>query len=500
MSNEKETQKSGRVATKYELKKQKKAEAKAKEARALAIWKTVGILFIIAVIALIAYFPIRNVYNAKKTVFTVGKYNISQVEYDYYYNAVKDNYLTNYASLLSYMGVSANSDFSTVKYSDNLTFADYFQKLAVQQIQQNCGLKDLIAAEGYTADVQQTYDEIMESFKTEATQAGVSLKDYIKAKFGSYATVKNTKPIMLDAYTIGQYLIKVNEEKTPSDEELEAYYQENKDTYDLVSYYMTTVTADLPEEPTELADAEPVYNEEGVYQPSQAEVDAAMAEAKANAEFIMTTLVNDENLHENDNIDTVAYTVKSWLFDSARKAGDEDIIESSANSYYLVRFVSRKRNDEKTVNARIIFTAEDNGAAIMAEYEAGGANLESFIAVHDKYSNGTEEGGYYENIELTNFEELDLKEWLESSDRKEGDVASFYEPDGYTYVVYFESVGDELWLARSRSDKLNEIMSDYLTSVQDGQTISDPDGFIVYIAAEAVPAITNDDISVNSAE
>jgi len=484
MSKEKETQQTGKVMTKYDLKKQKKAEAKAQEARALAIWKAVGILFVVAVIALIAYFPIKNVYKAQKTLFTVGNYEISQVEYDYYYNVTKNNYINTYSSILSYMGISQDSDFDTVEYSDNLTFSDYFQKTTAQQLQQNAALKDLIAAEGYTYDSQEHYDEMLAEWKEAAKASDVSLKDYIKANYGSYATANNLKPIIMEAYTMGQYLIKVNEDKTPTDEEIEAYYQENKDSYDLVDYYMTTVSANLPTEPTELADEEPVYSDEGVYSPSQAEIDAAMAEAKANADFIMPTLKEDGSLHTGESADNVTYTIKSWLFDASRKAGDEDIIEGT-NMYYLVKFVDRHRKDDVTVTARIIITTEDNGAEIMSEYEAGGANLDSFLAANEKYSSGTAEGGLYENIELSQFGDGDLKTWLSSEERKEGDVANFYLEDGYTYVIYYVGQGDQVWYASAKSDKLNAIMTDYIEEIQNAQVISDPNGFLKYLVVEA---------------
>lgn len=480
-----EQEKSGKVVTKYDLKKQKKAEAKAKEARSLAIWRAIGILFVIAIVALIAYFPIRNVYRAKKTVFTVGNYAVSQVEYDYYYNATKDNYLTSYASILSYMGISADSDFSTVAYSDNLTFADYFQKLAVEQLQQNAGLKDKMAAEGFTCDATEYYNDAIEQCKAAAKEADVTLKDYIKASFGSYATAKNIKPVIEEAYVISQYIEKAQEELTPSDEDIEAYYKDNKEKYDVVSYYMTTVTAALPTEPTELADELPIYGEDGVYSPSQAEIDAAMAEAKANAEFIMPSLAEDGSLHEDENADTVAYAIKSWLFDSSRAKDDEEIIEGS-NMYYLVKFVGRHRADEVTVDARIIITDTDNGAEIMAEYEAGGANLDSFLAANDKYSTGTAEGALYEGIQPSQFID-EMNEWFVAAGRKEGDVASFYEENGgYTYVVYYVGQGAELWAVNAKAEMLNTIMEDYLKEVAEGQTISDPDGFIVYLQAEAV--------------
>ncbi|MCQ2493765.1 MAG: hypothetical protein MJ104_04105 [Lachnospiraceae bacterium] len=482
MSKENETKQSNKVVTKYDLKKQKRKEAKVKEARALAVWKAVGVLILVAIIGVIAYFPIRNVYRAQKTVLTVGNYSVSQVEFDYYYNVVKNNYVNSYSSILSYMGINNESDFDTTAYSDNLTFADYFRKLAAEQLQQNAGLKDRMAAEGYTCDAEEYYDTVIAEAKEAAKTADITLKDYIKAQYGSYATAKNIKPVIIDAYSVSQYILKVQDDKTPSDEEIEAYYQENREKYDLVTYYMTTVSADLPTEPTELADADPIYLDDGTYAPSQAEIDAAMEEAKANAEFLLPTVATDGSIHIDENADNVTSSIKDWVYDSARKTGDQEIIEGN-NMYYLVEFKTRKRQDETTVNARVIITNEDNGAEIMAEYEAGGANLESFMAANDKYSTGTAEDALYEDLQPSVFDE-DLSAWFTDSSRKEGDVEKFYDADGFTYVVYFVSRGDELWAVNAKTDMINTIMGDYLDECADGQTITDHAGLLKYLEFE----------------
>lgn len=477
---EKNGTQSEKVLTKYDLKKQRREDEKAKEKTILLIWRLIVIVCIVGVAALIAYVPIKNHIDANKTVFTVGEHNVSQVEYDYYYNAVKESYLASYGQYLSYMGMSVDTDFSTVAYTDDLTFADYFQQQAAEQLQQNEGMKAQMAAEGFTYDSNQHYEEIMEGYKEAATESGVSLKKYLQTNYGSYATASRLKPIIMEAYEIGQFMIKKNTDLAPTDDEVEAYYNNNKDSYDSFDYYMTTVSANLPTEPTELADELPVYSEDGIYSPSDAEIEAAMAEAKANAEFIMDTIIDDENLHTGDTADSVNYMIKDWLIDSSRVKDDETIIEGSASHmYYLVKFVKRYRSNETTVNARIILTAEDNGAQIMAEYEEGGANLDSFLAVNDKYTTATVEGGLFEGLTSASFEG-DVKDWLFNSARKEGEVANFYSA-GYTYVIYYVGAGDVVWFANAKNALLNETMTQYLEDAKNSQPISDPDEFLVYL-------------------
>ena len=484
MQNEKK-QESQKVTTKYDLKKQRKAEAKAKEAKEIAIWRTVGVLFILAIVALILFFPIRNYTRTNKVLFKVAGRDIKQLEYDYYYNAVVGNYFSSYGSYLSYMGLTVDSDFSTVDYSEGMTFADFFQQSTVEQIQQNEGLRKLMEQEGYTYDSEEHYNEVVKSWEESAKENNVPLKSYIKSSFGKYATKKNLKPIIKDAYTIGQYIVKQETELAPDDEAIEAYYKEHKDDYDSVDYYLATKSAVLPSEPTEQADEIPVFAEDGTYTPSEAEVEAAMEETKANAEYILDTIEADGALHEGETSGSVSAVIKSWLFDESRKAGDEEIIESaSANMYYIVKFVKRYLSEETTVNARIIITEEDNGAAIIAEYEAGGANLDSFLAVNDKYTTGTAEGALYENLASSEFTG-GLKDWLFSADRKEGEVNSFYIDESYTYVVYYVSAGEQVWKANAKSTLLNDILENYLNEAKDSSVVNDPDGFLGNITVNA---------------
>ena len=100
-TNKKDTQQTEKVMTKYDLKMQKRAEEKKKDAKRVAIWKFIGVAFVVLLIAFVLSFPARTIYNLKKTVVTIDGEKIGKVEFDYMYNTVKSNYMQQYSAYLS---------------------------------------------------------------------------------------------------------------------------------------------------------------------------------------------------------------------------------------------------------------------------------------------------------------------------------------------------------------------------------------------------------------
>lgn len=335
-----------KALTKYELKMKKRAEEKAKEESGILVWKIVGIALIVAIVAFIASFPIKTAIKLNKVLFTVGGKQIRQVEYDYAYNNVKSTYMNNYGSYLSYYGLTEDADESKVWYSQDLTFKDYFDQLTIDQMKQDIALEKNMKADGYTYDATEDYKNFITLLEMAAKNSGVSASTYIKNNYGEYATKSRLKPFIKLSFELGEYYNTIVDGLAPSDADVQKYYEENKADYDSVDYYMITVAADLPTAPTELAD-EGVQVSEGDYTPSDAEVEAAMAEAKEKADAELETITTKGEAHVGELRQSVHYQIKSWLFDDSRKPGDTTVIEEPyEHEYYVVGFKSRYLSDE----------------------------------------------------------------------------------------------------------------------------------------------------------
>ena len=133
-----ESQEQEKVLTRYDLKMQRRAEQKKKDARDKKIATTVGIALLAAFVCLIASFPIRNWLTVHGTYIVVAGENVSKVEFDYNYNLTLNNYMNSEdAYYLAYFGIDLTGDLSRQMYSDTLTWKDYMEQLAVDNLLHN---------------------------------------------------------------------------------------------------------------------------------------------------------------------------------------------------------------------------------------------------------------------------------------------------------------------------------------------------------------------------
>lgn len=494
-------QKEEKIVTRYDRKMQKRKEQEAKDKREQKIARIVGIVIAAVLVCFIASFPIRNYIAVNETFVEIGGDKVTRVEFDYQYNMAISNYYSQYGSFLSYMGLDLSGDLSSQMYSDTLTWQDFFQEMAVNNIKQYKALLAEAKAAGFTYDASARLKQYEESLKDQAAEAGQPFGTYVKSCFGPYATMSRLKSHISDSLTASAYYRQLAEEKAPTEDEITAYYEENKDSYDSVDYRITQIDAELPTEPTELADpveedADAESSEEGVegseeeeaYEPSEAEIEAAMAEAKKKADAAEATVTAEGELKEGaSRLGTSSY-YNSWLFDASRKEGDTTVIEDNTNHrYYVLSFEKRYLEENPTVNARIIMT-EDDPQAILEEWQGGAATEESFIELFHQYSTDTmsTEDGLYEGLTSSGLSDA-MAEWLFAEGRVQGDATAIAaeEEGGIGYVIYYVGQGDVEWKLSIRSTLLNETLSEYLTQLSDAVEVNDARGNLNYLKIQA---------------
>lgn len=480
--SEKET--SQKVVTKYDRKVQRRKEEELRAQKEKRIGRIVGILVLAAIVIGLALIPIRKYIATNSTYITVGGHDITKVEFDYYYNIAKNDYIETYGSYMSYLGLNLSGDLSTQKYSDTMTWQDYFEQLAVDTIKQNKALLDEASAAGFTYDTAVDYAKFEESLKASAVEAGESIGRYYKVMFGEYATASRIRPYVEEGYLAAAYYSEVADSKTATEEEIQAYYEANTAEFDSVDFLLTEIAAEIPE-------AETVTDENGnetTVEPTEEEIQAAMAAAKEKADAAL--LVIEEEGEAKDCIAKSSISVKynEWLFDDARKEGDTTIVEDTdAHKYYVVMFKNRYLDNRATANVRTILTTTGDSEAILAEWQEAGGTEEAFISMVEKYSEDTytkENGGLYEELAQSSIES-DLSKWIFEEGRKAGDTTVITK-DAYTYILYYVSDGRPAWQARIASTLLSESMNEYLTTLRDNCEVSDPKGHLAYLKAEAM--------------
>ena len=493
-----------KVMTKYDRKVQKRKEEKEKEKKEERISTAIGIVVLVALVCLVASFPIRTYLATHETYVVVNGEAVNKVEFDYQYNLTKNNYITQYGSYLTYFGLDTSKDLSTQMYSDTLTWQDYFEQNAVESLKQNKALMAEAKAAGFTYDTTDEYNTFKETIKTSAASAGISEKEYVRSIYGSYATMGRIEEYVKNDMVMNAYYQKLQEDNAPSDDEIQSYYEENKATYDSVDYRLTTIEADLPTEPTELADpveetaadttgttdgtAATDSTQDTAYQPSDAEIAKAMEDARVLADDAEQTVAKDGEAHENEQKSSVNYLISDWLFDDARKAGDTTVITNdNSHCYYAVAFEKRYLDETPSADVRVIIPTEDKtGEEILEEWKSGAATEDSFAELCKKYTQDTsavENGGLFEQVTKTGMTE-ELSNWIFDNSRQAGDTVAITVSDT-TYVLYYIGQDQPEWKINIKNTLVSDTMSQHMQDITADVTVEDPKGKLNYLKVQA---------------
>lgn len=503
-NKEQKEQTEQKVMTKYDRKVQKRKEEKEKEKKEERISTAIGIVVLVALVCLVASFPIRTYLATHETYVVVNGEAVNKVEFDYQYNLTKNNYITQYGSYLTYFGLDTSKDLSTQMYSDTLTWQDYFEQNAVESLKQNKALMAEAKAAGFTYDTTDEYNTFKETIKTSAASAGISEKEYVRSIYGSYATMGRIEEYVKNDMVMNAYYQKLQEDNAPSDDEIQSYYEENKATYDSVDYRLTTIEADLPTEPTELADpveetaadttgttdgtAATDSTQDTAYQPSDAEIAKAMEDAKVLADDAEKTVAKDGEAHENEKKSSVNYLISDWLFDDARKAGDTTVITNdNSHCYYAVAFEKRYLDETPSADVRVIIPTEDKtGEEILEEWKSGAATEDSFAELCKKYTQDTsavENGGLFEQVTKTGMTE-ELSNWIFDNSRQAGDTVAITVSDT-AYVLYYIGQDQPEWKINIKNTLVSDTMSQHMQDITADVTVEDPKGKLNYLKVQA---------------
>lgn len=493
-------EKQEKMVTKYDRKVQRRKEQKKREEREKKISKIVGIVLAAALVCFMASFPIRTFLTVKGTYITVGGESVNRVGFDYYYKVAMSNYLNGEGAWLYYMGLDLSGDLSQQMYSEDLSFKDFFDEMAVNLICQNKALAKEARAAGFTYDTAEDYKEYKEALRQYAKEEGTSVKAYIQTMYGTYATESRVKPFIEEMIYANAYYDSVVEAMTFTQDEIQQYYEENKNNYDLIDFRLSSITAELPEEPTELADpvetAAPAEGSEGTgtnasgsYEPSEAEIAAAMEIAKTEADKLEKTIKTEGEQTTGASYSDVTYILREWLFSEDRKEGDTTVIEDATyHRYYVLAFEKRYQNEATSVNVRAIITSGGNGQEILDEWKSGEATEASFAELCDKYNDPSitsVEGGLYEELLVSGLAD-ELRGWIADSSRASGDTTVISpEEDPYSYIFYYVAPGRAEWTVSIENTLRSNKASEYLEELADSVDVEDKKGNLNYLKVYA---------------
>lgn len=474
----------------------REAEQKAAEKRSKILYTTAGVLFVVVAIALVVYNS--GILQRNKTAVTIDGESYTVAETTYYYQEAYQNFLNQYGSYAALFGLDTTQPLKSQMYSEEQTWDDYFKSQAIDTMRLVHAANKAAQAENMTLEQEEldTFSANIEAMKTQAANNGYSYKSYLSAVYGSTMTSSVFESCMKDQLLAYKYTNAYADSLEFTDEEIQTYYEENKNTYDLVDAEYITISG-LPETKTD--------DEGNTVEATEEEKTAAMDKAKGLAEDILPIYETSRQL-PSDYDESAVYTANEemryssgvlgdWLFDEGRKAGDAEVLVDETNSRcYVAVFNGRERDEALDYNVRHILVTADS--LELAEGEEATEELlrakaqeildswdgteDGFAALaneHSKDPGSNTSGGLYENVPKGRMIS-EFQNWCYESGRKSGDTGIVYSASTGAHIMYFVGYGSEqYWHYACDTELANNAYSEWQSELMNSvEAVRDESG------------------------
>jgi hypothetical protein len=460
----------------------------------------------------VIYYTVPNTnekMNPGNVALKIDKTPVSIGMYNYYYNAVSNNYIS-YAQQ-GYYQLDTSVDYSKQKTTDSdgneVTWAQLFENDTIDRIQYITAYYQEAVKHGVTlTDTQkEEIEENIKIIKEAASEADLSVDEYVSSTYGENCGLATIRKLLVQSYTANNYYRQYLIENKVDEKDVNAYFEKHKDDYTEIDFAYLFVVYDQGDEaskakaeknakkyaseiknvndlkkliPTACKDIIQQYVAAGYYE----DEDAC---AEAIAKSVETSIT------KSDSSFTAAGS--EWLFSKDTKKGDCSYFLDEANSAYFVLLKTNephidddevysvrhilimpesesKTSEEETEQTEKTYTKEEWAAAekkaksILAEYEKGEKTELAFARLAEKYSDDTEStsngssglyGGLYEGTPLGQMVKS-FEEWSTDKSRKYGDTAIVKSDFGYHIMFFVEDTTSSLFKCEQAVVSQNE--------------------------------------------
>jgi len=400
----------------------------------------------------------------KQTVLSTDNFSISGTTFNYFLNYEYQNFVNEYAQNLESYGLDVSVPLREQETSDGQNWFDYMVSRTQSNLEEILRLCEKAKAEGYKledADNKQKKDYI-DTLKKEAEENDMPVDEYIALLYGEGVKVEDIESGLELSMLATKYYDENFEKKTYTDDEINTYYDKNKNNFlmtDFVYYHFTTTKANgLNQDEAEASVKE---------QKAKAE---KLAKAKDLDDFkkILTQIIKDEGGSDTDASDVLAdieaigctydeeFSVSKWAYSKDAKLYGTQIYEKDnrIGVYMLTKLPYRDESETASVRHILVSItdsvkdadAKKKAEEILAEYNKGDKTSEAFGKLATKYTEDTgsaEAGGLYENFPKGQMVK-EFEDWSFDAARKNGDTGIVKTSYGY-HIMYFESKGHPVW-------------------------------------------------------
>ncbi len=377
-----------------------------------------------------------------------------------------------YAAYASYLGFDPGISLKAQECSlaQGSTWFDYFASLSQSYVNELLALCEAAKANGMTLDDadKASIDASIDNLTTMAESYGYSINQYLITAFGAGINTKDVKNCLELTALASKYSTQYMASLTYSDEQLDAYYDANKTSFEGVDVIAITIPANTYQETD--ADGNPVGDATAASTAAEAKANEMAAAASAD-EFnaaIRDFLLNDRGNAEEDvdamveqcySTHVTAAALSSaadWAFSAS--VGDTYVSGGTGASQYTVYYLAKQayRDDTPGRNIRhILFTnttyADDAKVnEVYAEWEAAGFTEEKFLELNNLYNEDSSitNGGLYENVQPGQMV-TEFNDWMFDASRKTGDHGIVETTYGWHIMFYAGESEYAAWQAEA---------------------------------------------------
>ena len=440
---------------KYEIQREK--ERKDKEIRkkrnhkrlvAALIAAALLLIVVLSSIFLVNHLKDSGYFLHNKTAVSSEHFEVDNAMMSYFFNSLYFSYVDYYGDSLAQFGLDQTISLKKQDYGNNMTWFDYFASAAKSSVQEL-----LVLAEGAYSENVSLSDEEKQLIQRTAERSDAS-------EYGRGVQTEDLqKCLELSALAL-KYEEILRERYAATDEEINAYYEENSLTYLTCGYrsysfaYVSEGGVGLTQEEAEnYAEQLRARSNEGG---EQAFIDYLTDYMTENGTTDVQASV-EKTLTENKAYkEDTAYL--EWAFEA--ELGDTYLEHDETNKKFTVYLlVSLPERDETlTKNVRhILFSNNSYGSSESArkaaeklyeEWKAGDQSETSFANLAKEYSEdggSRAAGGRYSNVYKGQMVDT-FENWCFDETRQYGDTG-FVETSYGIHIMYFISDGPEKWKA-----------------------------------------------------
>lgn len=475
------------------------------------LYAVIGVIVAVAAAAILVWNS--NFFQNRAAAVTINGESYTAADVSYYYTGILQTQASYGMMGMTTFDYTVDPSQQIYDEATGQTWHDYILNQAVDTLTREVALATEAEKAGYTLSQagQASVASAIADLDSSWISYGYANRDtFLRSNFGSGMSFAKYEQCLTRSAIASEYINAYAETYEYTDEQLLAHYESRHNSMDTFVLTQFLFQASVPVEYDDAGKAIERTEEENA-----ALLEAAKAEAKANAEAVQARLEAGEDAQKlsEEFADQLYYGFVSettlgsavntnyadWAYSDDRKSGDITLVEypgssGTVHNYCVARFEDRYLDQAETANIRHIFVASTSAPTeeeyaqalaqaeeLLAQWKSEGATEDAFaqLAMDNSADTSSAANGGLLNVSTYDGYGQAFTDWALDPARTPGETGivknDFSTTKGY-HIMYFVGVEEPYWAQIARSNLLTTDITDWQNGVMDAYTAEKGDG------------------------